>query len=70
MDPLAQTQAITPAFTPAEIGAIAHLYRGEVYRSTVWRTRLDNTTDWAVAGLSMALSISFSHATPPPCRSC
>ena len=24
----------------AELGAIAHLYRGEVYRSTVWRTRL------------------------------
>jgi hypothetical protein len=31
----------------AEIGAIAHLYRGEIYRSTVWRTRLDSTTNWA-----------------------
>ena len=49
-------------FTAAEIGAIAHLYRGEVYRSTVWRTRLDNTTNWAVAGLGLALSISFSRA--------
>ena len=29
-------------FNAAEIGALAHLYRGEVYRSTVWRTRLDN----------------------------
>ncbi|MGA7329849.1 MAG: DUF2270 domain-containing protein [Rhodomicrobium sp.] len=48
-------------FTAAEIGAIAHLYRGEVYRSTVWRTRLDNTTNWAVAGLGIALSISFSR---------
>ena len=28
-------------FSAAEIGALAHLYRGEVYRSTVWRTRLD-----------------------------
>ena len=28
-------------FTTAEIGALAHLYRGEVYRSTSWRTRLD-----------------------------
>jgi uncharacterized membrane protein len=26
-------------FSPADIGALAHLYRGEVYRSTVWRTR-------------------------------
>src|SRR5271167_2158483 len=49
-------------FTAAEIGALAHLYRGEVYRSTVWRTRLDNTTNWAVAGLGLALSVSFSRA--------
>ena len=56
-------EATTPAhreFNAAEIGALAHLYRGEVYRSTVWRTRLDNTTNWAVAGLGIALSISFS----------
>ena len=33
------------AFDSAEMGAIAHLYRGEVYRSTIWRTRLDNTTN-------------------------
>ncbi|MGB8892761.1 MAG: DUF2270 domain-containing protein, partial [Pseudolabrys sp.] len=35
-------------FNAAEIGALAHLYRGEVYRSTVWRTRLDSSTNWAV----------------------
>ena len=49
------------AFNPAEMGAIAHLYRGEVYRSTVWRTRLDNTTNWAVAALGLAMSASYSH---------
>jgi uncharacterized membrane protein len=57
-------EATVPAhreFNAAEIGAIAHLYRGEVYRSTVWRTRLDHTTNWAVAGLGIALSISFSN---------
>jgi len=48
-------------FSAAEVGAIAHLYRGEVYRSTLWRTRLDNTTNWAVAGLGVAMSISFSR---------
>jgi uncharacterized membrane protein len=57
-------EAIEPThreFNAAEIGALAHLYRGEVYRSIVWRTRLDNTTNWAVAGLGIALSISFSN---------
>ena len=37
-------EAIRPASRPHEfdaaaIGALAHLYRGEVYRSTIWRTR-------------------------------
>ena len=38
------------------MGAIAHLYRGEVYRSTIWRTRLDNTTNWAIVTMGIALS--------------
>lgn len=49
------------AFNSAEMGALAHLYRGEVYRSTVWRTRLDNTTNWAVAALGIAMSAAYSH---------
>lgn len=28
--------------------AMAHLYRGEIQRMTVWRTRLDTTTNWAI----------------------
>ena len=51
----------TREFNAAEIGALAHLYRGEIYRSTAWRTRLDNTTNWSVAGLGLAMSISFSR---------
>ena len=47
-------------FTASEMGAIAHLYRGEIYRSTIWRTRLDTTTNWAVVTLGIALSIAFS----------
>ncbi len=50
----------------AEIGAIAHLYRGEVYRSTLWRTRLDTTTNWAVVTLGIALSIAFSSPVASP----
>src|SRR5580704_1768511 len=49
-------------FSAAEIGALAHLYRGEVYRSTVWRTRLDSTTNWAVVTTGIALSATFSSA--------
>ncbi|HJS85377.1 MAG TPA: DUF2270 domain-containing protein [Acetobacteraceae bacterium] len=48
-------------FTAAEIGALAHLYRGELYRSTVWRTRLDATTNWAVVTTGLALSLTFSN---------
>jgi uncharacterized membrane protein len=46
--------------TAAELGAVAHLYRGEIYRSTVWRTRLDNTTNWSIVTLGIALSTTFS----------
>lgn len=55
-------------FSPAEIGALAHLYRGEVYRSTIWRTRLDQTTNWAVVTTGLAMSLTFSgpYASPLP----
>jgi uncharacterized membrane protein len=53
-------------FTPAEIGALAHLYRGEVYRSTVWRTRLDSSTNWAVVTTGIALSATYSNAAASP----
>ena len=52
----------------AEMGVIAHLYRGEIYRSTLWRTRLDTTTNWSVVTLGVALSIAYSspQASPLP----
>jgi uncharacterized membrane protein len=57
-----------PTLGPAELGALAHLYRGELYRSTVWRTRLDATTNWAVVATGLALSLTFSspEASPLP----
>jgi uncharacterized membrane protein len=55
-----------PVFSPAIIGALAHLYRGEVYRSTVWRNRLDATTNWAVVATGIALSVTFSSASASP----
>jgi uncharacterized membrane protein len=66
MDDLRSNAAST--FGPAEITALSHLYRGEVYRSTVWRTRLDATTNWAVVATGLALSLTFSgpEASPLP----
>lgn len=51
---------IAPPFDSPEMGAVAHLYRGEVYRSTIWRTRLDNTTNWSIVTMGIALSSTFS----------
>lgn len=56
----------SPRFAAADIAAIAHLYRGELYRSTVWRTRLDTTTNWAVVTTGLALSLTFSSETASP----
>jgi uncharacterized membrane protein len=68
-----QAEAIKPPvvktkFDISEMGAIAHLYRGEVYRSTIWRTRLDQTTNWAVVTTGLAMSLTFSgpYASPLP----
>ncbi len=49
-----------------EVGAIAHLYRAEVYRSTVWRQRLDQTTNWAVISTGIGLSVAFANAQASP----
>jgi uncharacterized membrane protein len=40
--------------------AMVHLYRGEVGRANVWRTRLDGTTNWAVLTTGATLSFAFS----------
>jgi uncharacterized membrane protein len=61
-------QPIQTHFDSAELGALAHLYRGEVYRSTIWRSRLDQTTNWAVVTTGLALSLTYSgpQASPLP----
>lgn len=41
------------------ISAIVHLYRGELHRATVWRMRLDNTTNWAIITTAGILTFSF-----------
>jgi uncharacterized membrane protein len=54
------------SFNAAEMGMLSHLYRGEMYRSKIWRTRLDATTNWAVATTGIALSVSFSSPSNSP----
>jgi uncharacterized membrane protein len=71
MTSLSDTASDTPPpparpCAPPELGAMAHLYRGEIYRSTVWRTRLDSTTNWAVVTTGIALSATFSSANASP----
>src|SRR5215475_3078563 len=58
--------APSPVFNAAELGAVAHLYRGEMYRSKIWRTRLDTTTNWGVATTGIALSVTFSNRENSP----
>ncbi len=50
----------------AEVTALSHLYRAEVYRSTVWRQRLDQTTNWAVISTGIGLSVAFANERASP----
>ena len=43
--------------------AMVHLYRGELQRATAWRSRLDNTTNWAVVTTGAAISFALSDPT-------
>lgn len=52
-------------FDSAELGTIAHLYRGEVFRSTSWRMRLDMTTNWAIVTTGIAFSLCYADPEAP-----
>lgn len=45
--------------------SMAHLYRGELHRTTRWRERLDRTTNWAVVVLAAVLTWAFSGQGNP-----
>ena len=45
--------------------ALAHLYRGEIHRMTLWRERLDRTTNWAVLVMAGVLTWAFGSAANP-----
>jgi len=58
----AETFESFPLTRPEYISAMVHFYRGEMYRSQIWRMRLDTTTNWAV--LTVAGMISFAFTSP------
>jgi len=51
-----------PLTRPEYISAMVHFYRGEMYRSQIWRTRLDTTTNWAVVTVAGMISFAFTSA--------
>lgn len=48
------------------ITAMVHFYRGEMYRATAWRLRLDNTTNWSIISAGGLLTFSFGHPESSP----
>lgn len=44
------------------ITSLVHFYRGEVYRSTAWRMRLDTTTNWSI--FSVTALVTFTLGEP------
>ena len=53
--------AIFPQTTVEFVNAYSHYYRAEVQRAISWRDRLDRTTNWAIAGTAVILSVSLSQ---------
>lgn len=50
---------INERFPPELINVLTHFYRGEVARSTEWRSRLDTTTNWAIIAMTATFSVAF-----------
>jgi len=47
------------------VGLLGHLYRGQMDRVTTWRSRLDQTTYWAVTIMAAILTWAFSSPDNP-----
>ena len=53
-------------FTHAEwMQLMIHYYRGEMNRATIWRQRLDVTTNWAVAASAAMMTFILGSAAVP-----
>lgn len=47
------------------VGLMQHFYRGELGRTTAWRTRIDRTTNWAVGLMATLITWTFSDPGNP-----
>jgi uncharacterized membrane protein len=47
------------------LSLMGHAYRGELGRTTAWRTRIDRTTNWAVVLAATLLTWAFSADSRP-----
>lgn len=45
------------------ITSLVHFYRGEIYRSTAWRLRLDTTTNWSIFSVMALVTFSLGENT-------
>jgi uncharacterized membrane protein len=52
-------------FDPSYVTAMSHFYRGELGRIMAWRSRLDNTTNWAITVTSTIFTVAFSIPQVP-----
>lgn len=56
----------TGDLTRAEyISAVVHFYRGELHRATLWRIRLDTSTNWAIISVMGLVTFSLGASTHP-----
>jgi len=53
--------AAARGFSGGDAGLMAHFYRGEMNRLTVWRNRMDVTSNWAILVTIGLLSLSLQH---------
>lgn len=51
--------------SPSCSAAVAHLYRGEMNRLTVWRQRLDVTSNWAIVLATGLATFTLGHPDIP-----
>jgi len=47
-------------FPTEYLNLLTHFYRGEVNRETVWRQRMDTTTNWAILATTATFSWAFT----------
>ncbi len=53
----------TPLSRAEYISALVHFYRGELHRATLWRIRLDTTTNWSIISVMGLVTFSLSDPT-------